>query len=197
MILPSLTLVYDRKKVATTTKEASVELRVTYGRKSKYMSTGVRLLPKHWRGHYVTNRADAADLNDALDLIVQNVRKIINDMVDDGCLNIDEIPSRLSNMTADKKSFVEFCAERSTVRMYGKKGDTKERYARFMRWLRQWGKIVYFSDVTDKNIIKMDEELAKTSKRKNRLAHTSRFFVCRNQQSTISHHFFVQARMKR
>lgn len=162
MILPSLTFVYDRKKVATTTKEASVELRISHERKSKYMATGIRLLPKHWRGHYVTNRPDAAELNDALDLIVQRVRKIINDMVDDGNLNINEIPSRLAVATADKKSFLEFCEERVHVRVYGKKGDTKERYERFMRWLREWGRIIYFSDVTDNNIMKMDSELADT-----------------------------------
>lgn len=162
MILPTLTLVYDRKKVATSSKEASVELRVTHERKSKYLATGIRVLPKHWRGHYVTNRPDAAELNDALDLIVQRVRKIVNAMVEEGNLNIGEIPSRLSAATADRRSFIEFAEERARVRIYGKKGDTAERYERFLRWLREWGRIIYFTDVTDRNIMRMDEDLAAT-----------------------------------
>ena len=162
MILPSLTLVYDRKKVATVSKDAPVELRISYGRRSKYITTGIRLLPKHWRGHYVTNRADASELNDALDILVQKVRKVVNVMVDEGNLNIDEIPSRLAMATADRKSFIEFCEERARIRVYGKKTDTAERYERFMRWLRKWGCIVYFTDVTDANILKMDMAIAST-----------------------------------
>lgn len=162
MILPSLKFVYDRKNVATTTKESVVELRITFERKSKFMSTGIRLLPKHWRGHYVANRPDAAELNDALDMLMVKVRKVINDMAGEGCMNIGEIPSRLAATTADKKSFLDFCDERVRVRTYNKKDDTTERYERFMRWLRQWGRIVYFSDVTDANIMKMDGELADT-----------------------------------
>lgn len=162
MILPTLTLVYDRKGVATTTKEAPVELRIGFERRYKYITTGVRLLPKHWRGSYVTNRADAAELNETLDLIISKVRKIINTMAEEGNLNILEIPSRLEQLKADRKSFLEFCELRSKVREYGKKGDTKDRYIRFMRWMREWGRIIYFTDVTDVNILKMDEELAAT-----------------------------------
>lgn len=164
MILPTFKFVYDRKKTATSTKEASVELRISHERKSKYISTGIRLLPKHWRG-YVTNRADAAELNEALDLILSRVRKIANTMIADGKLDINEIPSRLACATAEKQSFIDFCEQRAQIRMYGKKDDTMERYFRFLRWLRSWGVIVWFSDVTDTNIIRMDKELAATGMR--------------------------------
>lgn len=164
MILPTFKFVYDRKKTATSTKEASVELRISHERKSKYISTGIRLLPKHWRG-YVTNRADAAELNEALDLILSRVRKIANTMIADGKLDINEIPSRLACATAEKQSFLDFCEQRAQVRMFGKKDDTMERYLRFLKWLRSWGVIVWFSDVTDTNIIRMDKELAATGMR--------------------------------
>lgn len=162
MILPTFKFVFDRKGVATATKEASVELRVSFERKSKYISTGVRLLPKHWRNGYVTNRADAAELNEALDIILGRVRKIVNMMAEEGRLDIGEIPSRLASATAEKQSFIEFCEQRANVRMYGKKEDTMERYLRFLRWLRSWNVIIWFNDVTDKNILRMDRELAAT-----------------------------------
>ena len=68
----------------------------------------------------------------------------------------------MEELTRDKRLFYDFCVERTKVRVYGKSQDTAERYDRFLRWLKEWGKIIYFSDVSDKNIIKMDEELAST-----------------------------------
>ena len=44
MIVPIWVFVYDRKKKSTNKRPASVELRLTLERKTKYMSTGIRLL---------------------------------------------------------------------------------------------------------------------------------------------------------
>lgn len=162
MIVPILTFVYDRRHIASAKKEAPVELRVTFARKSKWMTTGVRLLPKHWHNGTVTNRVDAKELNTILDGIMVKARKVVNTMMDAGELNIDEIPSRMEALTREKRLFVDFCEERTKVRIYGKSADTADRYYRFLRWLKAWGRIVFFSDVNDHNIMQMDEELAKT-----------------------------------
>ena len=162
MIVPILKFVYDRRHIASAKKEAPVELRVTFARKSKWMGTGIRLLPKHWHDGTVTNRIDAKELNTILDGIMVKARKVVNTMMDAGELNIDEIPSRMEALTREKRMFVDFCEERAKVRVYGKSADTAERYDRFLKWLRAWGRIVFFSDVNDRNIMQMDEELAKT-----------------------------------
>ena len=47
-MVPQLTFIYDRKGQATRTKAAVVELRVTADKARKYISTGVKLLPKEW-----------------------------------------------------------------------------------------------------------------------------------------------------
>lgn len=159
MIIPILTFVFDRKHTATPKKESSVELRIAYGGKSRYISTGIRLLPKQWKNGTVVNRLDAKEINDALGMMMSNVRKVINDMSCDGDINTAEIKSRLARMMSDERSFIEFCEMRSEVRVYGKKGDTAKRYERFLRFMRRWGKIIYFSDVTEQNIIAMDETL--------------------------------------
>lgn len=39
--MPSVSLVYDRKKTATRTKAAVVEIRISYDYRKKYISTGV------------------------------------------------------------------------------------------------------------------------------------------------------------
>ena len=45
---PNVELIYNRRHTATTTKEAAVELRVSFRKQQKYMATGIKLLPKHW-----------------------------------------------------------------------------------------------------------------------------------------------------
>lgn len=47
---PLLEFVYNRKKTAGTNKEGAVELRITFERKQKYMTTGIRVLPNGTRG---------------------------------------------------------------------------------------------------------------------------------------------------
>lgn len=159
---PILTFVYDRRKKASSHKEGSVELRITFERHQKFITTGVRLLPKQWKNGQVINRLDAQEMQQTLETLMLKARKVINEMLSCGSLNIDEIPARLKSDTVDERSFIKFCEDRVKVRAYGKKADTVERYDRFMRWLKNYGKIRFFSDVTDKNVILMDEALRAT-----------------------------------
>lgn len=47
--MPVVGFVYNRKKTATKTKGAVIEIQVSYDYKKKYLSTGVKVLPKEWR----------------------------------------------------------------------------------------------------------------------------------------------------
>lgn len=162
--VPTITFVYDRRHVATSRHEGSVELRISFERKCRFIATGIRLLPKQWNGRTrtVVCRPDAPELNEMLDNLLAKVRKVVNEMLDAGEVNLEEIPQRLKAATRRELTFIEFCHQRVAVRSYGKKQDTIERYERFMRWLTKWGVIRFFSDVTDANIIRMDRELADT-----------------------------------
>ena len=159
--MPVVGFVYNRKKTASRKKEAVVEIRVSYDYKKKYLSTGVKVLPKEWRSDMVTGRPDAIELNKALTTMRNKVLKAINDMLEEGCFNIQEIPSRMKRMEDGGKDFYEFCCERAEVRKYGREKDTGERYDRFLRWFRGWGGIKAFSDVTERNVLLMDEALKK------------------------------------
>lgn len=158
--MPTVNFIYNRRKTATKSHPASVEVVVCYDRKRKYMATGIQLLPKEWHKGTITNRLDAQELNKTLEKMRLNVLKVINTMIDEHNINIFEIPDRINNLSGDNgKSFIKFCREREEVRVYGKSADSKERYERFMRWFEKWGKIRYFSDVTDKNVLAMDAAL--------------------------------------
>ena len=158
---PLLEFVYNRKKTAATNREAAVELRITFERKQKYMTTGIRLLPKHWHRGAVVNRIDARELNETLEKLMAEVRQVILDMMSESVMDIFSIQERLKCKRASTISFLEFCEQRTKIRQYGKDDDSKERYNRFMRFFSTWGKIRYFEDVTDANILALDEHLAK------------------------------------
>ena len=72
---PSVALVFNRRHTATATKEAAVELRVSYKKQQKFMATGIRLLPKHWRKGTVVARFDAQQINQTLWQLLTDVRK--------------------------------------------------------------------------------------------------------------------------
>lgn len=160
--VPIVTLVFDRRKRATTTKEGSVELRITYNRRQKFLTTGVRVLRKNWKNGAVVARLDAAELNEILTKLLGRVQRVISDMVAEGSIDIDSISGRMKNGGGSSLTFVEFMRQRAEVRKHNKKEDSCERYDRFMRWFVKWGKIRFFADVTDNNIVAMDRALADT-----------------------------------
>lgn len=157
---PLLEFVYNRRKTATASKEAAVELRATYERRQKYMSTGIRLLPKHWHRGTVVNRVDAIQINQTLDKLMIDVRKVILEMMEEGIIDIFDIPERLRRLRAGDLSFIDFSKQRMEVRKYGKATDSKQRYERFFKVFENWGKIKEFDDITDDNIIAFDLYLA-------------------------------------
>lgn len=77
----STAIVFDRRKQATGDKEGALEVRVTIERKSYWISTGVRVLRKHWAGAVVV-RPDADALNNRLGIIVRRVNEKVNEFID-------------------------------------------------------------------------------------------------------------------
>ena len=159
---PQVVLIYDRKKIASTTKRATLEVRITYNRKVKYISTGVSLLPKEWNGRCVTSRLDCVILQQRINMLVENIQRVINDMMRDNCIMLQEIPSRLKLLENEGMSFMEFCEKRAEVRKYNLAPISKERYDRFLRYMRNWGKIIQFTDISDVNILELDKRLTAT-----------------------------------
>lgn len=157
---PLLQYVWNRYGKATSKKEAVVELRITFERRQKYISTGIWLLPKHWHNGTVVNRVDAMQLNQFLDKLIVDVRKIILEMMDEDNVDIFTIPDRLKRMRTGNISFIEFCRKRADIRSYNKSTDSAKRYERFMKKFIEWGQIEHWEDINEENIIAFDEYLA-------------------------------------
>lgn len=169
---PIFKLVFDRKKRASATKEGSVDLRITYDRIQRHVATGVRCLPKQWRNGNIVGRVDAMDMQQTLDTFVAKARRIVNEQMQAGTFDMQTIVSTItgkqkkeaSEHVPDKRPLIEFFNERATIRKYGRAEDSQERYDRFLRWFEQWGGMQTFGDITEANIIKMDEALGSKMK---------------------------------
>ena len=182
MKVPKVKLVYDRKKRATNTHEGTIELRVLFQCKQKFLSTGVAILPRQWdeKNECVKLRNDATSLNKALSLIKNAAVDLLMEMVQQGSVDLSRLGEvlkpKVNNLT-----FLEYIKERIEKRNVGE--NTRERYVSFYKiFVEEYGKIVNFSDITEAGIRDYDEWLHK------RMVNGHLM-----QQSTIySHHKYLR-----
>lgn len=157
MVIPNLTLLFDRKKQSAKDKTGVVELKISAGKTRKYISTGVKLLPKEWKNGSVANREDMITLNRQLQSLVKKCNEIITQMMEEDRVDLNSIPVMLKDRLKQKQTFLEFTKEYGRKKMKGLRIGTQKRYKVVFDFLESWRGIVSFADVTEKNIMKMDE----------------------------------------
>ena len=160
MVIPNLTLIYDRKGQASKERPAVVELRISAGKVRKYISTGVKLLPKEWKNGSVTGRVDMITLNRQLQSLLKKCNEIIMQMMEDDSVDLDAIPAILKDRLQQKETFLEYAKERAEIKKKKLKQGTQRRYKVVFDFLESWRGIVSFAEVTEQNIQKMDDYLA-------------------------------------
>lgn len=160
-MVPKLTFVYDRKGQATKKVPAVVELRISAGKVRKYVSTGIKLLPKEWSNGSVVGRTDWKELNDQLQIIKRKCSDIITRMLEAGSLDINAIPSTLKSELLQQQTFIAYAREQAERKFRVVAPGTKRHYLLVLSFLEQWKGLVYFSDVTETNVLKMDDELCR------------------------------------
>jgi len=157
---PQISFVFDRRKTASLTAKSSVDMRICYNYKQKFISTGIRLYSNQWKNGKILNCPDIIQISQILDKMLSDVRQIILKMSYEGNIDISVIPYKLKLMNTPNIDFIGFCNQRAVIRKYGKKKDSQERYDRFIRLFTEWGKIRNFEDITENNIISYDKYLS-------------------------------------
>ena len=160
MVIPNLTLIYDRKGQASKERPAVVELRISAGKVRKYISTGVKLLPKEWKNGSVTGREDMIPLNRQLQSLLKKCNEIIMQMMEEDNVDLDAIPAILKDRLQQKETFLDYAKERAEIKKKKLKQGTQRRYKVVFDFLESWRGIVSFAEVTEQNIQKMDDYLA-------------------------------------
>ena len=159
MVIPNLTFVFDRKGQATTKKEGVVELRIGSGKSRKYISTGIKLLPKEWSNGSVVGRKDWKELNDQLQVMKKKCSEIITKMIEDGSFDPNAIPSLLNESMVQQQTFIDYAKDMAKRRYKNISSGTKKHYDVFFNFLDEWKGIVHFSDINERLILKMDDVL--------------------------------------
>lgn len=158
MSTPKIKFTFDRKHVASRVKKGSVDLRITLDKKQKFISTGIAVYPKEWHAlrEEVVNTKESVEMNALLLGMKKRVYKILSDMEDAGSIDIDAIPTLLKTKNIEV-SFLEYILHRSENKPVGEYA--KKTYAVLYNKLAEYGKIVYFKDISPKTIRDFDEWL--------------------------------------
>ena len=144
--------VWDRKNVATTKeKKALVQLELVFGRKKKYISTGIHLYKGEWDNvMWVKNRFDQEELNERLRNHYKRVYKACNEVCKKGEFTFEKLERELKR-TSGSETFIEYVDRRIKERN-DIKASTKKNHRKLVTMLHGYEKIVDFSDLTRGNI---------------------------------------------
>lgn len=150
---PDFRFVFDRTKKATKKKASSVYSVVTFERKRKFLSTGIRLYSGQWDDvKMVVGRRDAKELNEILISMRIKFLEFLKDLEKDGKqFSFYELDAFIEKKSVDD-DFVSFVAkrieERNDITM-----STKKQHKTLLASLNEYGKIRSFSSLTSQNII--------------------------------------------
>ena len=158
MKAPRIKFVYDRQHKSTKTRAASIELRVSFEQKQKYITTGISILPRHWdeKTQRVKGHPSTMEYNEILTTMERKALKIISDMVDRGKVDILAIPTLLRSQTATM-TFLEYIFMRMNKKQVTE--HTHRSYVTCYNKLAEFGKIRFFADSTPANIRAFSEWL--------------------------------------
>lgn len=183
MKIPSVRLVFDRKKVATKKVKGLVQIEVLYERKRKWISTGVKVYSDQWETRkWVVKSVDSAELNDKLTHQVQSIEKFLNE---NQPFSWDKLDTFVKGPEAND-NFVDFV--KKTVEERNDIGEgTRRTHRKLAAILKEFGKITYFKDLTKPNVMAFDNWLHGRKIRKlDKEGNES--FISMRQQSIYSYH---------
>ncbi|MBR4699781.1 MAG: site-specific integrase [Prevotella sp.] len=150
-------IIYDRKRQAEGEKDGSLEVRITYNRKSYYINTGMRIRAKHWAGAIV-GRPDADALNNRLRIIVARVNEKINEFIEKRePIDVAIIKEYIYEGTkAGRKNGRMLAWIDEQIPTLNVSDGTRQHYKLLLSRLQEYGKLTDWSDLTVENIYKWD-----------------------------------------
>ena len=161
MLVPKIVYVYDRRHTADKNHKGSIELRITYKRKQKLISTGVTVYPHQWKGGnpYVSGYETSHIDNKNLSTLWNRAHKIVSEQLESGEIDLDSIPKLLKPSEGVGITFLQYIMKR--IEKQSVQEATYRQKVSFYNKLSEYGKIRLFSDISEKAIRDFDEWLHK------------------------------------
>lgn len=148
----SITIIFDRRGVATKEKNGSVEICVYSKGKKKRYATGVNIKKHEWKNGRVVNRLDAPDLNAQIERKYQEAHELMRE-------SSGEL-SAVNRATMTELLFCDWLDKEIAERTDLTEG-TRKHHRTMAKRVRASGYFRTFADVTKENIVLWDSDLRK------------------------------------
>lgn len=153
-------LIFDHRARTKEGKEGPIEVRVTIDRVIRYVTTGVKVLKKHWQHGVVVDRFDCDELNERLQLMKKRVDAEVNRCIKEGDdLKLSVIRKNLTSLddNAKNEDFLTWCQNEVPL-LNVTEGRRKHFYTLLVR-LAEFDKIKGWDDLTVANVLAFDKWL--------------------------------------
>ena len=163
--MTSTAIVFDHYRRATSTKEASIDIRITHARRAYYISTGVRVKKNEWMKTTakVVNRDDAEELNERIRKIRLKIERAVNDSIEN---EVPISPARIKREAwmEDKSAtyFYDWLCDQ--IPMLGHREGTRTHYTPLQYRLKDFGRMMSWHELTTENICMFDAWLHNLTK---------------------------------
>ena len=152
---PISRFVFDRKKISSEKRKGLIQIEVRYEKKRKWISTGIKVFKDQWHDkRYIVNSLDSDELNERLFLCKEKIDSYFNSLMEKGItFSWDDFDTFLKRMDTStfSETFIDYVARRIEERN-DIKPSTKANHRKLLTSLDEFGKILYFSDLTKSNV---------------------------------------------
>lgn len=158
MTTKTTAIVFDHRGRAKRNERGPLEVRITSGRKSIYIQTGIKVFRREFVAGRIINCASADRLNDRLAIIYNKVNDILNEDIAEGrALDASEIRRRVWEVAEENNGAPTFLnwAEGQIEKLNIKSG-TRSHYYTLLSRLTEFGRIQQWKDLTTENIMEFD-----------------------------------------
>lgn len=160
MKYPTTRLVFDRKHTASATKKALVQLEVLFEGRKKYITTGVKVYKDQWSAKQLVHGSmEAVTLNERIKAMKGKVDGWINELIENGtAFEWEKLEAFLKRSEQSEKRFVDFVEEMIETRK-DIRDSTRKTHRKLVGVLYEFGRIIFFSDLTKANVVAFDDYL--------------------------------------
>lgn len=152
---PISRFVFDRKKISSEKRKGLIQIEIRYEKKRKWISTGIKVFKDQWHDkRYIVNSLDSDELNERLFLCKEKIDSYFNSLMEKGIsFSWDDFDIFLKRMdtSTSSETFIDYVARRIEERN-DIKPSTKANHRKLLTSLDEFGKILYFSDLTKSNV---------------------------------------------
>jgi site-specific recombinase XerD len=160
----NIRIIYDRNKRATNKKAAPVVIEVYHKRERRFIHTEVSVPTTQWsaRSMCVVNSFEADIMNKRIEDVKRRVEKTASEVlnINNGEFSFVDFDRLFGRGGERELSFIEFMAKRIDERA-DIRDTTKKTQRKNLTMLQEFGKIVYFQDLTKANVMDFDNFLRK------------------------------------